>query len=434
MSNKPLTAIIVGAGHRSFEYGKYALKNPDKLRITGVADMNPGRREMAAKRFGFGEDRCFATAEELAKKPRLADAIINGTMDHQHVDTALPLLERGYGMLLEKPFATSEEEMWRLADAAKKSNVKVMICHVLRYAPFYAAIRQKIIDGVVGDIINIQLNENVTYHHVVVGYVRGKWNNTEKCHSTMLLAKSCHDMDIMMWMKSGVNPVSVASFGSNFQFTPAKRPAGAGTRCLADCPIEKDCLYSAKKHYIDHPDRWAFYVWDSLEHIEKPTIEQKIESLKKDNPYGRCVWNCDNNVVDHQSVIVDFADGSTGTLNMIGGASRGGRDIHIIGTIGEITGDMEEAKFTIRTIDPRPGHEYTEEVVDLNVKGDTVGAFSGHGGGDERLVEDFVCVMQGGKPSISCTVLEDSINGHLAVFRADAAREGHKTLSLNRED
>jgi predicted dehydrogenase len=353
-------------------------------------------------------------------------------MDHQHVDTALPLLERRYGMLLEKPFATNEDEMWRLAEAAKKCNAKVMICHVLRYAPFYTAIRQKIMDGTVGDIINIQLNEHVTYHHVAVGYVRGKWSNSAKSHSTMLLAKSCHDMDIMMWMKSGVSPVSVASFGSNFQFTPAKRPAGAGTRCLVDCPIEKDCLYSAKKHYIDHPDRWAFYVWDSLEDIEKPTIEQKIASLKTDNPYGRCVWNCDNNVVDHQSVIVNFADGSTGTLNMIGGASRGGRNIHIIGTLGEICGDMEESKFTIRTIDPRPGHEYAEEVVDLNVKGDTVGAFGGHGGGDERLVEDFVRVMQGEKPSISCTVLEDSINGHLAVFCADAARERHAAVSLKK--
>jgi predicted dehydrogenase len=137
-------------------------------------------------------------------------------------------------------------------------------------------------------------------------------------------------------------------------------------------------------------------------------------------------------VVDHQSVVLEFEDGATGTLNMIGGSSRPGRNIHIIGTIGEIAGDMEEEKFTIRKIDPRPGHEYAEETIDLNIKGDTTGAFGGHGGGDERLAADFVRYIQGESPSISCTVLDDSINGHLAVFRADMARERQETMSMER--
>ena len=427
---EPLNVIIVGAGHRSYVYGGYALKYPEKMKVIGVADPNLERRAWFADKFGFGREYCFETAEELAAHPQLADAIINGTMDHQHVSTSLPLLEKGYGMLLEKPFATNEREMRQLADAVKKYGSKVMICHVLRYAPFYAAIREKISVGTIGGIINIQMNENVSYHHMAVGFVRGKWNNSEKCHSTMLLAKSCHDMDIMMWMKSGIKPVSVASFGGNFQFVPSKCPVGAGTRCLVDCPIEENCLYSARKHYIDHPDRWAFYAWSDLEHIENPTIEQKIDSLKKDNPYGRCVWKCDNNVVDHQSVIVEFEDNTTGTLNMTGGSSRGERNIHIIGTSGEIYGIMEDAKFTVRKIDPRPGHEYSEEIFDLNEKGDTAGAFGGHGGGDERLTADFVSYMRNEKPSASCTALEDSINGHLAVFRADIAREKQRGISL----
>lgn len=430
MTDKPLTAIIVGAGHRSFIYADYSLSNPDKLKITGVSDPNPERRAYAAKRYGFGEDRCFETAEELAGHPKSADVIINGTMDHQHVATSLPLLERGYGMLLEKPFAVNEREMRRLESAVKKYGSKVMICHVLRYAPFYAAIKQKIINGTIGDILSIQMSEHVSYHHMAVGYVRGKWNNTEKCHSTMLLAKSCHDMDILMWMKSGVKPVKVASFGSNFQFVPSRCPPNAGTRCLVDCPIEKNCLYSAGKHYIDHPDRWSFYVWESLEHTENPTIEQKIDSLKNDNPYGRCVWKCDNNAADHQSVIVEFEDSSTGTLNTIGGSSRGERNIHIIGTTGEIKGTMEDSKFFVRKIDPRPDHEYSEETVDLNAVSDTAGAFGGHGGGDERLVADFVSFIRGEEPSFSCTSLEDSINGHLAVFRADRSSDKGKVISL----
>ncbi|MCL2832301.1 MAG: Gfo/Idh/MocA family oxidoreductase [Treponema sp.] len=429
---KPLTAIIVGAGHRSFVYANYALNNPDQLKITGVADPNTSRRALTAKKFGFPDDKdhCFESAGALAAMPKMADAVINGTMDHQHVPTSIPLLKRGYGMLLEKPFATNEQEMRELENTARQNNSKVMICHVLRYAPFYTAIRQKILDGAIGDLINIQLNELVSYHHMAVAFVRGKWNNTNISHSTMLLAKSCHDMDILMWLKSGVKPLRIASFGGNYQFIPSKCPPGAGTRCLVDCPIEAGCLYSAKKHYIDHPDRWSFYVWDSLEHIENPTIEQKIQSLKKDNPYGRCIWKCDNNTVDHQSIIVDFEDDSTATFNMIGGASGGERNIHVVGTKGEIYGVMEQEKFYIRKIDTSPNHEYSEEIFDLKTMGDTSGAFGGHGGGDDRLVADFVNFMRDGTTSISCTSLEDSINGHLAVFRADMAREQHTVIDI----
>jgi hypothetical protein len=213
-------------------------------------------------------------------------------------------------------------------------------------------------------------------------------------------------------------------------FRPERAPAGAGTRCLVDCPIEPQCLYSAKKHYIDHPQRWRYYVWQELEHIAEPTLEQKIESLKNGNPYGRCVWKCDNDVVDHQSVIVEFEDGTTATHNMIGGAARPSRSIHILGTHGEIQGVFEESKFVVRHIDPRPGHEYSEEVVDLNVSGDMHGAFGGHGGGDLRLVADFVRLVRGEAPSLSTTTLEDSINGHLIGFCADRAMEERRVVNV----
>ena len=212
----------------------------------------------------------------------------------------------------------------------------------LRYAPFYVAVKERLLAGEIGDIINIQATEHVSYHHLAVSYIRGKWGNEEKCGAPMLLAKCCHDMDLIMWLKSGVAPRQVASFGSDFQFDPGKKPAGAGKRCLVDCGIEENCLYSAKKHYIDHPDRWSFYVWDCLEHLEKPTIEDKIQSLKTDNIHGRCVWDCEHTVVDHQSVAINFADGATATLNMIGGTAKAERNLHIIGTKGEIKGVFDD--------------------------------------------------------------------------------------------
>lgn len=421
------TAVIIGAGHRALLMASYANDHPDELEIVGMADPSPLRREQTATAFGLPADCCFETAEQLASVPRFADFAINGTMDHQHVPTSLPLLAAGYHLLLEKPFATNAGEMWRLVQVARQYERKVAICHVLRYAPFYEAIRQQVAAGTIGEILNVQAAEHVSYHHVAVAFVRGKWNRQDYCQSSMLMAKSCHDLDLITWMKSGVRPRRVASFGSNFQFRPEKAPQGAGTRCLIDCPIEADCLYSARKHYIDHPDRWAFYVWDSLEHLANPTIEDKIESLKT-SPYGRCVWKTDMNVVDHQSVLIDFADGSTATLNMIGGTSKPSRTIHLIGTTGEIRGCLEDSRFTILRPDLRPGHETAEEVVDTSDQGGTGG---GHGGGDMRLVADFLKLLTGEPPSLSSTDLEDSISGHLIGFCADQAREEARVVEID---
>lgn len=426
MEQKPVTAIIVGAGHRAFVYSKLAKTDPDKLKIVGVADPNPVRRQKAMEEFGFGEDMCFESADDLAKKGKLADAIINGTMDEQHLVTSVPLLNAGYDMLLEKPFAVNEKEMRELVACAKKNNSKVMICHVLRYTPFYYGIKEIVNSGEIGDIINIQTTEHVSYHHLSTSYVRGKWANSKKCHTSMLLAKCCHDLDIMMWMMSETKPKKISSFGGKFQFKPENAPAGAGTICMKDCPLVDTCVYSTKRLYIDHPDRWAFYVWDALEGIKNPTIEDKINLMKSDSPYARCIYKCDNDVVDHQSVMVEFESGATGTHNMVGGSSEPRRDIHIIGTKGEIFGNFEDSKFTVLKINPSPdahNEECDVEEHDLRVTGDMVGAYGGHGGGDERLAADFVKFIRGEEHSLACTSIFDSVAGHLSVYLADQSRE-----------
>ena len=426
MENRPITAIIVGAGHRSFVYSELAKTNPEMLKIVGVADPNPIRRRKAMDYFGFKEDMCFENAEELAKKGKLADTVINGTMDEQHLETAVPLLDAGYDMLLEKPFAPNEEEMRQIVNCAKKNNSKVMICHVLRYTPFYYAIKERIVNGEIGDIINIQTTEHVSYHHLSTSYIRGKWANSDKCHTSMLLAKCCHDLDIIMWMMSETKPKQISSFGGKFQFKPENAPKEAGTICMKDCPLVDTCVYSTKRLYIDHPDRWAFYVWEALEGKKNVTIEDKIALMKSDSPYARCIYKCDNNVVDHQSVLINFESGATGTHNMVGGSAEPRREIHIIGTKGEIFGNFEESKFTVLKIDPSPdahNEECDVEEVDLRVTGDMVGAYGGHGGGDERLAADFVKFIRGEKPSLACTSIFDSVAGHLSVYLADKSRE-----------
>ena len=426
-----MTAIIVGAGHRALAYAQLAELQPERFKIVGVADPNPLRRKMTAERFGFGSDMCFENAEELAKKGKLADAVINGTMDEDHVPTTIPLLEAGYHVLLEKPFAVSEEEVKQLNDAVKRTNRHVMICHVLRYAPFYAEIKKRVLNGEIGEIINIHTSEHVSYHHMVNSFVRGKWRRHDVCKSSMLMAKCCHDLDLLSWFLSGVQPVRLSSLGGRKLFCAEKAPAEAGNYCLLDCPLVDKCIYSTRQINLNHPKRWAMYVWADIEHIKEPTMEDYTAELsRKDNPYAKCVWKLDNNVVDRQSVIIEFANGALATHDLITGSSRGCRKIHIIGTCGEIEGTMDDSMFKVRRINTAPGHEFDVTQVDLKVSGDTTGAFGGHGGGDIRLIDDFVAVLEGKTPSISCTALADSINGHLMGFLADKAMNERRIIEF----
>ncbi len=417
MTQKPVTAIILGAGHRAMAYANYAVAHPDELRIVGVAEPDEYRRNMVQKLFGFDKSRCFFDAFELAKAPKFADAIINGTMDEIHVETSIPLLEKGYDMLLEKPFAVNQEEMEKLIEVVKRNSNKVMICHVLRYNPVYRNIKESIISGEIGNIINIQTVENVSYHHLSTSYVRGKWANSKKCHTSMLLAKCCHDLDLMMWLMGDDAPVSVSSVGSRFQFKPENAPENSGTRCLVDCPRVDFCDFSAKRLYLDHPDSWEVYVWKDLEDVENPTDEHRLELLKN-SEYGRCMFKCDNDVVDHQSVMVNFKSGATGTHNLTGGCAESLRTIRIVGTKGEIYGELENKFIKIKTINPEPGKYFDERVIDLSNTPD-----EGHGGADTALTADFVKFMRGDNPSVSCTAIENSIAGHKVIFLADKSRE-----------
>lgn len=424
--SKPVTAIIVGAGHRSLLYASYAKAHPERLQIVGVVDPDPVRRKHTSELFALTQEQLYASIDELVSKPKVADAAINGTMDAQHVPTSLPLLKAGYDLLLEKPIGVSEGEVLDLLEASQTYNRKVLICHVLRYAPFYEQIRQRVAAGEIGDILHITTEENVSYHHMAMGFVRGKWNNKEKCKSSMLMAKCCHDLDILTWMNSGSAPISVSSLGGLSYFREERAPEGSGTRCLVDCSIESECSFSAKKNYIEQ-GLWRDYIWHSIEHLSmEPSLEQKLESLRTDNPYGRCVWRCDNDVVDHQTVIVQFANGATATHSLIGGTAKPCRTIHIVGTLGEIQGVMEDGSFVVRHPDARAGHEYKEEKVTIDVSNDM------HGGGDLRLVEDFVSVLKGEAPSLSTTTLSDSIYGHLIGFTADQAREQKVSLPIPR--
>ena len=421
---RQIKAVIVGAGNRANIYASLALSEPEKLKIVGIVDPDPVRTKIIREKYDVPEENCFESVDEFVKRDKFADAVINGTMDHLHVRTSIPVLRKGYDLLLEKPFAVNEEELRELVSVANEEKRKVLICHVLRYTPFYSAIKRHILNGEIGDIISIEMCEHVSYHHMATSFVRGKWRSEKLCHTPMLLAKSCHDVDIMMWMMKDTKPVSVASFGSDFQFLAEKKPMDAGTRCMADCPYVETCRFSAYSHYILQPERWAQYAWKCLEGEENITLERKKESMKTDNPYGKCVWDYERDGnVDHQSVIVNFENGAVGTFSMVGGTSVPERNIHIIGTHGEIKGTFEKSQYWLRKIHPTETSAYDEKCYDLQVTGDMTGAHGAHGGGDYLLAKDFVSYLNGEEASISCTEINDSTRSHLVVFKAEKARK-----------
>jgi len=430
IADRPVRVAVVGAGHRSVAYASHALRHPDEMQIVAIAEPRDDRRAEAAKTHSVSEDMLFSSYEQLLDGEPIADAVINGTMDQMHYTTTKPLIQSGYNVLLEKPIAQKQSEVVELIDLAKQHNRVVMICHVLRYAPFYQQVKQLVSDGAIGRVISMHTKELVSYHHMATGFVRGRWNKREA--NPMLLAKCCHDLDIIAWLMSGVNPTRVSSAGSLIQFREENAPDGATDRCM-DCPHVETCAYSAKKIHVDG-GLWQEYAFEhGSTNWREMTREQKLESLRHpNNMYARCVWKCDNDVVDHQSVLVEFENGATASHDMFTATAKPGRTIHIIGDKGELEGELEDGIVYLRTFNPLSENGYEEKIFDVNTAGD--GMTGGHGGGDNRLIADFVNLIRGQKTSSGHTKIEDSLSGHLIAFAADEAMLTRRIVNLTTRD
>ena len=430
-SKPPLRVVVVGMGVRSMIYSSVALTNPELLRIVGVVDVDPRRREYAKLTFGLEDSRCFSSVEDFVAVPKFADAVINGTMDRLHVSTSLPILRHGYDMLLEKPFAQNEEEAATLIRCVQETGRTVMVCHVLRYAPFYQRIKQVLNSGEIGHVINIHMAAQVNYFHESVSFVRGKYASAEICGSGMLLTKCSHDLDLMAWLMGDNRPQRISSVGSMYQFVPSHAPQGAGTHCINNCPVERECPYSARRLYIENPQRWADNVWYDSNCAPPDTDEAKEKLLSApDNPYSRCVYRCETDIVDHQSVLLHFKDGATGTFSMTGGASVSARNIHIIGTRGELYGTFETGRFTISHIAPGAPSGRVMHMVDISASQEGCH----HGGGDREVVMDFIAYLRGDPTSPGRTLLDDSVTGHRIVYLAEKSRLANGAIQEWPED
>ena len=334
---KQIKAIVVGYGDRGSIYASYALEHPEELQIIGVVDTNKKRLDLAKQLHHLNDDQLFNDLDKCLEKDLDCDLYINGTMDQIHYEVLKKLLKMKKVVLTEKPIVNNKEQLLELEGLAKDNNVSVFVGHVLRYTPFYKTIKQLLVDGEIGEIRTMEMAEHVGSAHYAGSYLRGKWRNEQECGSTLLLAKSCHDIDIMCWLNNNTAPKYVCSLGGRHYFRRENAPEGATERCY-QCPHQETCYFSALNCYI----KACFSVELTL--IDKKQQgEEEIKEFLKTSEYGRCVYMIDeSNVVDRQVVNVEFDNGSICTFNLTGGVQEPCRTISIIGTKGEITGKLEE--------------------------------------------------------------------------------------------
>ncbi|HEX6352247.1 Gfo/Idh/MocA family oxidoreductase [Actinophytocola sp.] len=397
---------IVGAGQRGAGYADWIGRHGDDARVVAVAEPRAHQRESLARR--YGAEHVFSSWEQLAAAPRLADAAIVSTQDAAHVAPAIALARKGYHLLVEKPLAPTPAECTELVEAVTEAGVLFAVCHVMRYRPYTALVRRLVDEGRVGEVMSVQHLEPVGYWHYAHSYVRGNWRRGDLA-SFMLLAKSVHDID---WLRHivGRRIERVSSFGSLSHFQRSSQPKGAADRCL-DCAVEPTCPYSAPRLYLGIV-RSGHTGWP-VSVLTDEVTEAGVTAALRTGPYGRCVYACDNDVVDHQVVAMEFEGGATGTFTMTGFTPHVDRRTQIFGTQGFLDGDGEH----VRLHDFATGQTETFTVPSTGQDTD-----AGHNGGDAGLMAAFTAAVETGDAGHILSGPTESLESHLAVFAAERAR------------
>jgi predicted dehydrogenase len=410
---KKVTVAIIGAGLRGVNYLEYAIQHPNELQVVAVAEPVAERRESFQARHSIPDNMCFENWDDFFAMPKLADAVLICTQDKQHFDPTMKALEAGYHVLLEKPMSPDAKECLLMGEKASQLNRVFSICHVLRYTNFFSTIKGLLDNGTIGNLMSITHNENVGFWHQAHSFVRGNWSRKEDS-SPMILAKSCHDLDILLWL-AGSECVRVSSFGSLSHFTSDQAPAGAPLRCLDGCPVADDCLYYAPKYYLTEDTNWpTSAISDDL------SYSARYKALEE-GPYGRCVYHCDNDVVDHQVVNMEFANSVTVAFTMSAFTRDVSRTIKLMGTKGEVRGAMEKNEIEVI-------HFGSGKVERISFE--DMGGHVGHGGGDMGLLKDFLKLVREDGKSQGLTSASQSVQSHLMAFAAEQSRMDGNSVNL----
>jgi len=420
-SQKHISYIVIGAGNRGNVYATYAFENPSLARIVAVAEPRKYHRETFAKKHSLPADNVFSDWSEIVKRDKFADAVVITTPDILHIGPALAFANKGYHILLEKPMAISEEDCGAIAKAAQQNNVILAVGHVMRYTPYTQKIKEIVDSGKIGKVMCIQHVEPVGWFHFAHSYVRGNWRRESEA-TFSLMAKSCHDIDWIRYIM-GVPCTKVSSFGSLSYFTKENKPkeAGEAKRCL-DCPIQDTCAYSAKTVYLDRVKKghtgWPVHI------IVNSDIDiESVTDALKNGPYGRCAYECDNDVCDNQVVNMEFEGGRTASFTMIAFSEEVCvRKTRVYGTMGQLDCDGTKIRlFDFR--DPQNPQTFSPESEFTRSK------MSGHGGGDWYLMDSFLAAVAFNDPSLILSGPHETLESHLIVFAAEKARRENNIVS-----
>jgi predicted dehydrogenase len=391
-------------------YAPYATSNPHRLKFVAVAEPDDTRRNRFSDTHDIEGGLRFRDWKELLRESRRADAALICTQDRMHYEPALAALRLGYHVLLEKPMSTDPGECVRLGQLSRELPNRIIICYVLRYTRFFRTIRGLLDEGKIGRVLSIQLAENVPLVDQVHAFVRGNWRSAASS-SPMILAHCCHDMDLLHWF-AGSSCRTVSSFGSLSHFRRENAPAGAPARCLDGCPHESSCPYFAPRIYLTEDTGWPASVISN-----DTSIEARLRALRE-GPYGRCVYRCDNDVVDHQVATFEFENEVTAAFTMCPFNHQPGRTLKLMGTEGEIRASMARNEIEVSRfvsgrrdliVPPASPHRY--------------------GGGDNGIMEYLVNLVRGGADE-GLTSAAGSVESHLMAFAAEKSRQDGKTVVM----
>ncbi|HSQ87957.1 Gfo/Idh/MocA family oxidoreductase [Romboutsia sp.] len=404
---------MIGAGIRgTYGYAPYIYENPNQSKIVSVVEPKKGRRELFADKYNIQENQVFESIQDFLEGEKIADAVIITSNDDSHYDNAKLLLEKGYDVLLENPVANTLDRLVKLKHLSEKYSDKVfMTCHVLRYTEFFNKLKQIVDDEDLGELISIQHNENIGYEYFVHSYTRGNWRNQSDT-SPLILNKSCHDIDILMYI-TGSKCRKIASFGRLKHLNNEHFKENMGENCFT-CRVEEQCPYSAKKIYLKN-DRYINYAL----HIN-PTKEN-LEQILEKGPYGRCVYRCDNNVVDNMVSILEFENDVTATFNLSAFTKECDRTIKLMFSHGEVGGSLLKNEIKIK--------KFTQQEEETIHVGQNVDLYTE---GDKKLIKDFISLIDNKgriKPKYACSV-KDAIESHIVAFASEYSRISEEVVCI----
>lgn len=408
----PPTVLLCGAGSRGRTvYGRFARRRPDLAQIVAVAEPDARRRQEVAQEHAIPPENQFSSWQEAVRQPRLSDVAIVATQDRDHVGPAVALLEAGYHLLLEKPMASDPEGCRTIVEAARRASGLSAVCHVLRYSAYFRALKRMIDQGAIGEPVTMRHLEPVNFWHFAHSFVRGPWRRADLA-SPFVLAKCCHDMDLLLYL-SGQKPTALQSMGGLFHFRAERAPVGHAARCL-DCSVEADCAFSAPRFYRTLWDQGA-RGWP-LDVLAEDLDSERLHEVLANGPFGRCVYLCDNDVPDHQTVQVQFANGMTASLVATAFTDHRERETEVLGTRGSLTGDGQSLVHM--------------DFVTRQVTRHRIEAEGAHLGGDDAMLGEFFTAVAQRRPDLISTSPEVSLESHLMAFAAERSRLTGQTIPI----